>query len=59
LDRRFELLMRDLRVVSPVVEISTDLAEGGGGGALSDVGESERLVVEPPWSQLTSECQRF
>jgi hypothetical protein len=22
-------------------------------------GESKRLVVESPWSQLTSECQRF
>jgi hypothetical protein len=23
------------------------------------VGESKRLVVQSPWSQLTSECQRF
>jgi|EP01047_Picozoa_sp_COSAG01_P017011 cystathionine gamma-synthase len=23
------------------------------------VGESKRLVVESPWSQFTSECQRF
>jgi hypothetical protein len=22
-------------------------------------GESKRLVVESPWSQFTSECQRF
>jgi hypothetical protein len=23
------------------------------------LGESKRLVVQSPWSQLTSECQRF
>ena len=23
------------------------------------LGESKRLVVESPWSQFTSECQRF
>ena len=25
----------------------------------SVLGESKRLVVESPWSQLTSECRRF
>eukprot|EP01049_Picozoa_sp_SAG25_P022819 SAG25_NODE_9333_length_377_cov_0.744604_1_plen_108_part_00 len=28
-------------------------------GAAADEGESKRLVVEWPWAQLTSECQRF
>jgi hypothetical protein len=28
-------------------------------GAGADSGESKRLVVESPWSQFTSECQRF
>ena len=32
---------------------SMDDGHGGCGG------ESERLVVESPWSQLTSECQCF
>jgi hypothetical protein len=32
---------------------------GGGDGGGDDVGESKRLVVESPWSQFTSECQRF
>jgi hypothetical protein len=27
--------------------------------AAATAGESKRLVVESPWSQLTSECQRF
>jgi hypothetical protein len=28
-------------------------------GAAARPGESKRLVVESPWSQCTSECQRF
>jgi hypothetical protein len=32
---------------------------GGSAGTLHTAGESKRLVVESPWSQLTSECQRF
>jgi hypothetical protein len=34
-----------------------DLSDGAG-VRLCD-GESKRLVVESPWSQFTSECQRF
>jgi hypothetical protein len=30
-----------------------------GARALQACGESKRLVVESPWSQFTSECQRF
>eukprot|EP01047_Picozoa_sp_COSAG01_P036336 COSAG01_NODE_2835_length_6985_cov_407.845083_12_plen_63_part_00 len=29
------------------------------GALLQQRGESKRLLVEPPWSQFTSECQRF
>jgi|EP01047_Picozoa_sp_COSAG01_P105567 hypothetical protein len=32
-----------------------ELPEEGPGS----VGESKRLVIEPPWLQFTSECQRF
>jgi hypothetical protein len=34
-------------------ELMISAAARGGGG------ESKRILVEPPWSQLTSECQRF
>eukprot|EP01047_Picozoa_sp_COSAG01_P021014 COSAG01_NODE_1206_length_11242_cov_29.405905_7_plen_160_part_00 len=32
---------------------------GGLGEAAACLGEPKRLVVESPWSHLTSECQRF
>jgi|EP01049_Picozoa_sp_SAG25_P007249 hypothetical protein len=34
-------------------------AIGDSGKFALAAGESKRLVVESPWSQLTSECQRF
>jgi hypothetical protein len=34
-------------------------AQGAADGGDDGGGESKRLVVESPWSQFTSECQRF
>jgi hypothetical protein len=36
-----------------------DSAEEAAAGSPCGKGESKRLLVESPWSQFTSECQRF
>jgi hypothetical protein len=38
---------------------ATQVTAGGFNATVARAGESKRLVVEPPWSQLTSQCQRF
>eukprot|EP01047_Picozoa_sp_COSAG01_P048539 COSAG01_NODE_4738_length_4782_cov_14.714072_5_plen_343_part_00 len=42
---------------NPIPACNCDQGMDDGHGGCG--GESERLVVESPWSQLTSECQRF
>ena len=47
------------RVIALSVRVLADtLGAERADGAVID-GESKRLVVESPWSQFTSECQRF